>query len=120
MNKPLAHALVFFQRLGLLALPAIGGDRAKAPSNAKRPRVIVSTDFPPIGVVESGDVPDTRKSAPEDMQSMVQFLLYTNEFNVEGLIASAGTFAMEAHKTNILDVVDRYEHVHRSLLRRER
>ena len=58
----------------------------------------MTLDFPPIGVVKSGDnVPDTMKSDPDDMQSMVRFLLCANEFDMEGLVASAGTLAMEAH-----------------------
>ena len=80
-----------------------------------RLRVIMSTDFPPIGVVKEGDVPNTQKSDPDDMQSMVRFLLYANEFDIEGLIASAGTFAMEAHKKNILFVLDQYEKVYENL-----
>ncbi|TWT35242.1 hypothetical protein KOR34_01300 [Posidoniimonas corsicana] len=81
----------------------------------ERLRVIMTSDFPPIGVVKSGNVPNNQKSDPDDMQSMVRFLLYSNEFDVEGLIASAGTFAMEAHKKNILDVIDRYEMVYDNL-----
>lgn len=81
-----------------------------------RLRVIMSSDFPPIGVVKGGDdVPNTMKSDPDDMQSMVRFLLYANEFDIEGLIAAAGTFAMEAHKRNILEVLDRYEMVYENL-----
>lgn len=41
--------------------------------------------------------------------------MYANEFDIEGLIASAGTFAMEAHKKNILEVLDRYEMVYENL-----
>lgn len=78
-------------------------------------RVIMMSDFPPIGVVKGGDAPNTMKSDPDDMQSMVRFLLYANEFDVEGLIASAGTFAMEAHKKNILSVIDQYEKVYENL-----
>jgi hypothetical protein len=80
-----------------------------------RLRVIMSSDFPPIGVVKGGNVPNTMKSDPDDMQSMVRFLLYVNEFDIEGLIASAGTFAMEAHKKNILGVLDQYEKVYKNL-----
>jgi len=80
-----------------------------------RLRVIMSSDFPPIGVVKSGNVPNTQKSDPDDMQSMVRFLLYSNEFDVEGLIASAGTFANIANKQNILDVIERYEMVYENL-----
>ena len=49
------------------------------------------------------------------MQSMVRFLFYANEFEVEGLIATAGTFAMEAQKKNILSVLDQYEKVYDNL-----
>lgn len=50
-------------------------------------RVIISSDFPAIPVTNSD---------PDDVQSMVRFLLYSNEFDVEGLIASAATFGMTA------------------------
>ncbi|MEN8229879.1 MAG: nucleoside hydrolase-like domain-containing protein [Bacteroidota bacterium] len=76
----------------------------------------MTSDFPPIGVVKGGDdVPNTQKSDPDDMQSMVRFLLYANEFDVEGLVASAGTFAMVADKNNILGVLDEYEKVYDNL-----
>jgi len=81
----------------------------------ERPRVIITSDFPPINVVKGGNVPDNQKSDPDDMQSMVRFLLYANEFDIEGLIAAAGTFAMEAHKKYMLDVLDRYEMVYKNL-----
>jgi hypothetical protein len=81
-----------------------------------RLRVIMSMDFPPIGVVKVGDdVPNTMRSDPDDMQSMVRFLLYANEFDIEGLIASAGAFANIAKKQNILDVIDLYEKVYDNL-----
>lgn len=96
--------------LSLCLLPSMAAE-----PNAKRLRVIMCSDFPPIGVVKGGNVPNTMKSDPDDMQSMVRFLLYANEFEVEGLIASAGTFAMEAHKKNILGVLDRYEKVYENL-----
>ncbi|HYW94266.1 MAG TPA: DUF1593 domain-containing protein [Bacteroidales bacterium] len=69
-------------------------------------RVIVSSDFPPFPVTNSD---------PDDVQSMVRFLLYTNEFDVEGLIASAGTFGMVAEKKNILDILDKYDQVDENL-----
>ena len=78
-------------------------------------RVIMMSDFPPIGVVKEGNVPNNQKSDPDDMQSMVRFLLHANEFDIEGLVAGAGTFAMEARKKNILDVLDRYEIVYDNL-----
>ena len=94
--------------VGLLLLVAL-------PATAQY-RIMISTDFPPVGVVKSGErVPNTLKSDPDDMQSMVRFLLYANEFDVEGLIASAGTFAMTADKHNILGVLDEYERVYANL-----
>lgn len=69
-------------------------------------RVMVTSDFPPFPVTNSD---------PDDVQSMVRFLLYSNEFEVEGLIASAGTFNMVAEKQNILDVLDKYDEVDENL-----
>jgi len=104
----------------LLVFPSGGRSAAQeqpqqGPPTAKRLRVVMSTDFPPIGVVKGGTVPNTQKSDPDDMQSMVRFLLYANEFDIEGLIASSGTFANIARKQNILDVIGRYEMVYDSL-----
>lgn len=78
-----------------------------------RPRVIVTSDFPPLDVipvrgVKAGDPPE-RCSDPDDVQSMVRFLLCTNDLEAEALIASAGTFANIARKKNILDLLDCYE-----------
>lgn len=104
---------------GILSLLPSFGD-APAGANAKPTyRVIISTDFPPLDVipvkgVKPGD-PAEKCSDPDDVQSMVRFLLYANEFEVEGLIASAGTFANVARKQNILDMLDRYAAVEETL-----
>ena len=99
------------------------GTELKAGTNTNtdttRLRVIMSSDFPPIGVVKGGNVPNDQKSDPDDMQSLVRFLLYTNEFDIEGLIASSGTFANKAKKQNILDVIDRYEMVYENLIQHD-
>ncbi|MDZ7723877.1 MAG: DUF1593 domain-containing protein [candidate division KSB1 bacterium] len=71
-----------------------------------RRRVMISTDFPPFPVTNSD---------PDDVQSMVRFLLYANEFDIEGLIASAGTFDMVAEKKNIQAVLDKYDLVDENL-----
>jgi hypothetical protein len=82
----------------------------KAPTtlkaDGKRLRVIMSSDFPPYPVTNAD---------PDDVQSMVRFLLYSNEFDVEGLIASAGTYGMVAEKKNILAVLDQYDKVDENL-----
>jgi hypothetical protein len=114
MKQPLTFVCVF-QALGLLALPSVAAEEAKTQSKAKRLRVVMTTDFPPIGVVKGGNVPNDQKSDPDDLQSMVRFLLYANEFDIEGLMASSGTFANKAKKQNILDVIDRYEMVYDNL-----
>lgn len=36
------------------------------------------------------------------MQSIVRFLLYANEFDIEGIVVSSGTFANTAKKINML------------------
>ena len=50
---------------------------------------------------------------------MVRFLLYANEFDVEGLVASAATFANVAKKQNILDILDLYDQVDENLRRHD-
>lgn len=82
-----------------------------------RPRVIISTDFPPLDVIpiKAGNGPDSLRSDPDDIQSMVRFLLYTDDFDVEGLIASAGTLANIANKQNILDILKLYQKVYPNL-----
>ena len=90
---------------------------------AKRPRVVISTDFPPLDVIpvkaaRKSDPPE-RCSDPDDVQSMVRFLLYANEFDVEGLVASAGTFANVARKQNILDILKLYAKVSENLRRHD-
>lgn len=77
-------------------------------------RVVVSSDFPPLDVCMSG-CSANHTSDPDDVQSMVRFLLYTNEFDVEGLIASSGTFANVANKQNILDIINLYAKVYDNL-----
>ncbi len=69
-------------------------------------RIMVSSDFPPFPVTNSD---------PDDVQSMVRFLLYSNEFDVEGLIASAGTYGMVAEKKNILAALNEYDKVDENL-----
>lgn len=73
-------------------------------------RVIISSDFPAIPVTNSD---------PDDVQSMVRFLLYSNEFDIEGLIASAATFGMTAHKQNILTILDIYDQVDENIRKRD-
>jgi Protein of unknown function (DUF1593) len=81
-------------------------------------RVVVSSDFPPLDVCIS-DCPAERISDPDDIQSMVRFLLYANEFKVEGLLASSATVANIAKKQNILDIIDKYDKVDETIIAKD-
>ena len=75
----------------LAAVDAAGAERYQGPTPDPRPRVIVSTD---IGGTD-----------PDDIQSMVHFLLYADMFDVEGIISSPWGPGRREH---ILEVIDRY------------
>lgn len=122
--KTLAKVIGALAALAVLVDLAVAAEE-KSPSDAgtaaiaKRPRVVISTDFPPLDVIPvkaaRKDDPPEKCSDPDDVQSMVRFLLYANEFDVEGLVASAGTFANVARKQNILDILDLYARVYENL-----
>ncbi len=63
----------------LVALLAAGGLFA-SPALAAKPRVIVLTDI---------------TNEPDDEESLVRFLVYTNQFDVEGLVATTSTWLRE-------------------------
>jgi hypothetical protein len=81
-------------------------------------RIVISSDFPPLDVCMSGCAAN-HTSDPDDVQSMVRFLLYANEFKVEGLVASSGTFANVANKQNMLDIINLYSKVYDNLKRHD-
>jgi hypothetical protein len=116
-----------FLLISVISIGALGILSASASNNqgpSTSPRVIISSDFPPLDVIpvkgcKKGDPPQ-KCSDPDDVQSMVRFLLYANEFNVEGLVASAGTFANVAKKQNILDILNLYDQVDENLRRHDR
>src|SRR5689334_2158046 len=71
------------------------------PEHSDKPRVIVLTD---IG------------NEPDDSESMVRLLLYTNEFDVEGLLAVTSTWLRTAvHPEMIEERVRAYGKVHDNL-----
>ncbi|WP_372775335.1 nucleoside hydrolase-like domain-containing protein [Mangrovibacterium sp.] len=82
-----------------------------------QPRVVILTDFPPVDVIPGGAGygPAEKRSDSDDVQSMVRFLLYTNDLDVEGLVATSGTFANFANKQNILDMLYLYDCVDENL-----
>ncbi|MCZ7436709.1 DUF1593 domain-containing protein [Micromonospora sp. WMMC241] len=73
-------------------------------------RIVVSSDFPTL---------DGANSDPDDVQSMVRFLMYTNEFDVEGMLATAATTRNVANKANMLAAIDKYDQVDENLRRHD-
>jgi cellulose-binding protein len=68
-----------------------------------RPRVVVMTDI---------------ANEPDDQMSMVRFLLYSNGWDVEGLVASTSTWMKNRVRPDvILSVLDAYESVQPNLLK---
>lgn len=108
--------LVLF--LATVSLTAQISNILKADKTGSKLRVVISTDFPPLDVCMSGCAAD-HTSDPDDVQEMVRFLLYANDFDVEGLIASSATFANIAKKQNILDILNLYAQVYQNLKSRD-
>ena len=68
-----------------------------------RPRVVVMTDI---------------ANEPDDQMSLVRFLLYSNQFDVEGLVATTSTWMKARVRPDvILSVLDAYEKVQPNLLK---
>ncbi|MFG6416152.1 DUF1593 domain-containing protein [Roseateles sp. DC23W] len=92
---------------------------AAPPPVPTAPRVVVMTDFPPLDVIPvkacGPASPRERCSDPDDIQSMVRLLLYGNELDIEGLVASAATLANVARKRPLLELLDRYAQVQPAL-----
>ena len=104
----------------LKSSPTAAGD-ARPQAAITRPRVVVLSDFPPLDVIPVGanQGPAEKRSDPDDVQSMVRFLLYANDFDVEGLVASAATLANVAKKRNVLDILELYDRVDEDLRRHD-
>jgi hypothetical protein len=100
--------------IGASAAQEVVSQRASA---VVRPRVVILSDFPPLDVIAvgAGHGLAEKRSDPDDVQSMVRFLLYANEFDIEGLVASAATLANVAKKQNILDILNLYDQVDENL-----
>src|SRR5215468_7090836 len=86
-RAPLSLLLLF---LVLGAAAAMRGEQG-APTGGQRPRVLVSSD---IGGTD-----------PDDFQSMVHLLLYSDVLDIEGLISSPWG---PGRRENILQVIDAY------------
>jgi hypothetical protein len=95
---------------GLMALlMAVLCDAAAPPPSmyidpyAARPRVLVLTDI---------------ANEPDDQMSMIRFLLYSNQWDVEGLVATTSTWMRTKVRPDvILSLLDAYEQVQPNLRR---
>src|SRR5438477_4175802 len=102
MNR--VHSTPWFAALPLTALP--GALFPSLTTAAEKPRLLVLTDI-------GGD--------PDDQQSMIRLMTYANEFEIEGLIASANGTPGELKETVtrpelIREIVDAYGKVRPNLL----
>lgn len=84
------HWIVLVGLLLLTAVPSLL--RAAAPATAPataaaRPRVIVLTDI---------------SNEPDDEESLVRFLVYCNEFEVEGLVATTSTWLKDKTREDLI------------------
>ena len=71
----------------------------------KKPRVVVLTDI---------------EADPDDTQSLIRFLLYSNQFDVEGLVATTSIHQKKrVAPESILKVLDAYGKVHSNLIKHE-
>ncbi|WP_218123270.1 DUF1593 domain-containing protein [Sphingomonas sp. YR710] len=100
---PMPFARLLFAWLMLLAsAAAVAGP---AISVAPKPRVIVLTD---IG------------NEPDDSESLVRFLLYTDQFDVEGLVAATSVWQRDHVRTDLIaERIDAYAAVRANLIRHD-
>jgi hypothetical protein len=89
-------------RLAVMAGLALGTSAFAAPPVTPKPRVIVLTD---IG------------NEPDDSESLVRFLLYTDQFDVEGLVATTSVWQRDRVRTDLIaERIDAYEAVRPNLV----
>jgi hypothetical protein len=89
----------------ILGLLLVAASNAWCQSSQKKPNVVVLTDI---------------EADPDDTQSLIRFLLYSNQFNVEGLIATTSihqkTMVAPESITGVLEI---YKGVHANLVKHE-
>ncbi len=96
-----AFAVIF-----LLVLPALAPALAQDQENSQKPRVLVLTDI---------------ENEPDDAQSLVRFLTYANQWDVEGLVATTSVHQKDKLATwRIKEIVTAYGKVRDNLLVHEK
>jgi hypothetical protein len=96
----------------LCGAPAAPMTGARTPPRKDKPRVLILTDISSLtaGVRE-----------PDDGQSLIRFLLYANEFEVEGLVATSNIGHGQTVRPELIrQAVDAYEEVRPNLLLHDR
>ncbi|MFO0910000.1 MAG: DUF1593 domain-containing protein [Isosphaeraceae bacterium] len=92
----------------IVASIALAQGQADEPA---RPRVVVLTD---ISSLTAG------QAEPDDGQSLIRLMLYTNELDIEGLIATSNMqHGLRTRSDLIRQVVDAYDHDHAQLVRHD-
>jgi hypothetical protein len=100
MNPYLKHYFLL-AFLGLFILPAF----LKANEPAQKTRVLILTDI---------------ENEPDDAQSLVRFLLYANQFDVEGIVATTSCWQRnQTAEWRIHEIVDAYGKVRDNLEKHE-
>jgi hypothetical protein len=81
----------------------VSGTIALVPKKDLKPDVFVCTDI---------------SNEPDDAESLVRLLLYTNEVNVKGIVATTSYWLNNTiHDEDIYPILDAYEQVHPNLLK---
>lgn len=111
-NRPMFEArgtmaILLLALIGTMTAHAVEPPTTKVRETSDRPRLIVLTD------IGGGD--------PDDQQSMIRLMLHSNEFDIEGLIATAPTLeSLRDSGTKpqlIREIVDAYGQVRENLAR---
>src|SRR5262245_28466819 len=108
------HALTFIRTALLIALgvslsaqssPSLDAVSTRIDPYVDKPRVVVMTDI---------------ANEPDDQMSMVRFLVYANQYDVEGLIASTSTWMRNKVRPDVINsVLDAYAQVQPNLSKHE-
>ena len=105
---PLAIPIAAWLSVLALALPP-QADRAAPPALAAR----VDPYVPKQRVVVLTDI----ANEPDDQMSMVRFLVYSNQFDVEGLVATTSTWMRNRVRPDVIaSLIEAYEKVQPNLL----
>lgn len=94
----------------LLGTPAAQAPQPPPPSGAAR----VDAHVPRVRVVVLTDI----ANEPDDQMSLVRFLVYSNQFNVEGIVATTSTWLRDRVRPDVIQtVLDAYAQVQPNLAR---